>query len=419
MSVAASLADVLPAAAFSEATRARGWTPPPVLAEAPAPEAVVRPESTEEVAATMRWAAASGVGVLPVASGRRLRGAQLDRPYVVLSSERLAGIEMYEPADLTVTARAGTRLSLLGEELGAHGQWLPFDPPHVEDRSLGGLVAAGESGPIWMGYGELRNHVLGATVVTGEGRVLRLGGRVVKNVAGFDLLRAVVGSRGRLGVITSVCMRAFPRPAEDALLVLADEDPLALVSAARGVGTAPVMPVSSVIAAPARPLGTGAALLVRLHGSSAAVAADRRALERHAGVEFDLAVRAADLRRWAGAHASTGQVLLARVLASRLGAAIETAYRMLASGAGGPADSERGALELAADTYRAELRIAAAAFEPAAVARFREAIESFGGVLTVVGSPGCSTAPRPHEIELVRGIERVFDPGGTLWPCRT
>lgn len=420
MSVATSLADVLPAAALAEPVPAHGWAPPPGHFAARAPEALVRPESTEEVAATLRWAAANGVGVLPLGSGRRVRSAELDRPYVALSTERLAGIEIYEPADLTFTARAGTRLDRLGEELGAHGQWLPFDPPRVEERSLGGLVASGESGPTWMGYGELRNHVLGATVVTGDGRMLRLGGRVVKNVAGFDLLKVVVGSRGRLAVIASVCVRAFPRPGVDALLVLAGESAAALAPAARAVGTAPVVPVASVLVAPAAPLGAAAALLVRLHGSEATVAAERRALERHAGVDFERAERPGELLRWARDHASAGQVLRARVLPSGLEAAIGAACGLLAGGADAPAssDGKRPGLELVADTYRAELRVAAPWFEPRGVARLREEIERLGGVLAAPGIPGASTPPRPQESRLVQELERVFDPSGTLWPCR-
>src|SRR5680860_1056589 len=105
----------------------------------------------------------------------------------MLSTARMSGVEIYEPADLTLTAGAGTPLRELAEALAPHDQWLPFDPPDADGRTLGGLVAAGLSGPLAAGYGPLRNHVLGATVVCGDGRVLRLGGRVVKNVAGFDL----------------------------------------------------------------------------------------------------------------------------------------------------------------------------------------------------------------------------------------
>ena len=200
MTVATALTDVLPSEALADDGAPEPW---PQLGSAP--EAMVRPESTEEVAAVLAWASEQRVGVVPIGSGSRLEVRRMEGRFVVLSTSRLTGVDIYEPADLTFTAKAGTRLDGLNEELRAHAQWIPFDPPRVLDRTLGGLVAMGESGPLAMGYGELRNHVLGMTVVCGDGRTLRLGGRVVKNVAGFDLLKPMVGSRGRLAVITSVC----------------------------------------------------------------------------------------------------------------------------------------------------------------------------------------------------------------------
>jgi len=396
------------------------------------PESVAYPESAGEVADTLRSAASRGLGVLPVASGRRLRAPALDRPYVLLVTERLRGVEIYEPADLTLTAGAGTLMADVAETLGAHGQWLPFDPPEVDSRTLGGLVATGESGPMWMGYGELKNHVLGATVVTGDGRVLKLGGRVVKNVAGFDLLRPMVGSRGRLAVITSVCVRAFPRPEVDATLVLRADRVQDLYGAAAAVGTAPILPASCALFAPAVALGAGAALVVRLHGSAATVAADQRTLERHVGRPLERVSEAVELHRVVRDQAADGIVLEARVLPSRLGTVVEAVLATL--GQGGVAD--RVPPELVADTYLSSLRVAAPTLEAATAARLRNAVEAAGGTLSVHGNgsaaakPGVDAArvaelaaegspPRPQEADLVAGLERVFDPDGVLWPCRT
>jgi glycolate oxidase FAD binding subunit len=433
--VVTSLTDVLPAEAIARDTGATG--PWPGLA----PEAVVHPETTEEVAAAVAWAAAEGLGVLPVASGRRLDARPPERPYLLLRTDRLTGIEIYEPADLTLTAKAGTPLADLRTWLDAHRQWLPFDPPRVDERSLGGLVASGESGPMWMGYGELRNHVLGMTVVTGDGRTLRLGGRVVKNVAGFDLLKPMVGSRGRLAAITSVCVRTFPVPAEDRLLVLRAQRAAELCEAARAVGTAPVLPVSCVLMAPARALGAGATLLVRLHGSPPTVDADQRTLERHCGVTFErpvetdaiqaIQVEARDL-------ASEGPVLVVATLPSHLPEAL-AAVAAVTEVEGAAA----GEVELVADTYLGCIRVAAQAIDRSAVDALRREVERLGGSLTVhsgspVGSVGRSARSAADgasdtvgldglrlasfstsaQRELVAGLERVFDPGGVLWPCR-
>ncbi len=384
-----------------------------------APEEVVHPESAEEVAAALERASARGLGVLPVASGKRVRVRAPDRPYMVLRTDRLTGIEIYEPADLTLTARAGTSLAELGERLGAHRQWLPFDPPHVGERSLGGIVASGESGPTWMGYGELRNHVLGMTVVTGDGRILRLGGRVVKNVAGFDLLKPMVGSRGRLAVITSVCVRTFPVPAEDRLLVLRAESARELADVARAVGTAPVLPVSSVLVAPARSLDSGAALLVRLHGALPTVEADQRTLERHCGVTFERPATAPSLLVEARDAASAGPYLVVSVLPSRLTEAIAAIADTLG-------DTGLGA-ELAADTYMGCIRVAVATEAAAVASRLRTRVERVGGSVSAHGASQAARPDRPSdaaatsgvEADLVTGLVRAFDPSGAFWPCRS
>jgi glycolate oxidase FAD binding subunit len=183
-----SLSDVISADTIREVGTDVEWARPGAR-----PETVIRPTSAAEVAAVLRWADSEGVGVLPIGEGDRVAPVASGR-FVALSTERLSGIEIYEPADLTFTAGAGTAISTIVEALSPHDQWMPFDPPDVSRRSLGGLVALGESGPLWAGYGALRNHVLGMTIATGDGRVLRLGGRVVKNVAGFDLLKPMVAS---------------------------------------------------------------------------------------------------------------------------------------------------------------------------------------------------------------------------------
>ena len=138
--------------------------------------------------------------------GRHPDGAVLDmRP--------LAGIVDYEPTELVVTARGGTSLAAVERELTAQGQFFAFEPPRFGgDPTIGGMVAAGLSGPRRASSGALRDYVLGATVVDGTSRVLRFGGSVMKNVAGFDVSRLMAGSCGILGVIVDVSLRVMPRP---------------------------------------------------------------------------------------------------------------------------------------------------------------------------------------------------------------
>jgi glycolate oxidase FAD binding subunit len=333
----------------------------------------------------------------------------LDGRYVVLSTDRLAGLEIYEPADVTLTARAGTTLGDLGTALRAHRQWLPFDPPAVARRTVGGLVASGESGPVATGYGELRNHVLGATRVCGDGRVLRLGGRVVKNVAGFDLLRPVVGSRGRLGVITSVCLRAFPIPAVDQLLLFRANDTDGLRDVARGVRTAPVLPVSCVVWNP----DGGSMLAVRLQGARPTVEADQATLERHTGVAFE--------------HAVDQEAVLEGIREFATGSAIELRMSLLPSRLFEGIAAARAALgpvRFAADAYGGSARLGVDATDAEALRRVREAVEALGGSLSVmatspdVGVSAMGSRLSPDELDFSSRLEQVFDPSGVFWPCR-
>ena len=404
MTTTAPLTGVLSDAAFAATDDDDRWT-----TLGGVPEAIVSPESTGDVSSVMSWASAERVGVVPAGSGRRLGPRTMSGRFIVLTTDRLRGIEIYEPADVTFTAKAGTSVRAVDRELRTNGQWLPFDPPDVLDRTLGGVVASGESGPLWMGYGELRNHVLGMTVVTGDGRVLALGGRVVKNVAGFDLLKPMVGCVGRLAVITSVCMRAFPEPATDRLLIVRAGELAELVPTAVAIGTAPIVPASSVLSEGEAAIGEGAALVVRLHGAEATVEADQRTLEAHAGVTFE---------RWDDGPArvepdgTTPTVLTMSVLPSRLGEAV---------GALRPLDAKNVSI----DSYATRARIGLADFDAEAVRGLRDASERLGGALSIDRAPagvdlaGLASEPAPHEIELSSRLERVFDPRGVLWrrPC--
>jgi glycolate oxidase FAD binding subunit len=144
--------------------------------------------------------------------GEALQGDTLD-------TTALAGITSYEPSELVVTVRAGTPLAELEAALAEKGQCLPFEPPHFgPGTTVGGMVAAGLSGPARASVGAVRDYVLGATLVNGRGEVLSFGGQVMKNVAGYDVSRVLAGSLGTLGVIAEVSLKVLPvAPAEATL----------------------------------------------------------------------------------------------------------------------------------------------------------------------------------------------------------
>lgn len=200
------------------------------------PHAVIFPEGEEEVAVVLSMASEEGWRCVPVGKGTWLRAGQPpDGVDVVISTTRMDRVEAYEPDDLFVKAEAGIGLDLLARRSSERRQWLPLDPPGASRGTLGATVATASAGPLQAGFGTPRDHVLGATLVTGDGRLLRLGGQVVKNVAGFDLLKLVVGSWGTLGVLTSVTVRLHPLPEVDRTLLFRCPDGGAAARTARSV----------------------------------------------------------------------------------------------------------------------------------------------------------------------------------------
>ena len=177
------------------------------------PAALVVPGSVEEVAAVLKLSSAHGWTTVPAGSFHEQSvGFAPERVDLVLSTDRLKGIEHYDPADLTVGMAAGTKLAEAFSTLGEHRQLFPLDPAHAAQRTLGGVMAAASSGPLKHGYGGLREFCIGVKFVTGDGKIGRGGGRVVKNVAGYDLMKLMIGSWGTLGVIVGASFKVFPRP---------------------------------------------------------------------------------------------------------------------------------------------------------------------------------------------------------------
>src|SRR5688572_11395657 len=244
---------------------------------------VVRPGDTASVRDVVRDAIARTAPLRIVG-----RGTWLDAGRPVADGQRVAldgltGIVDYTPGDLTLTARAGTTLAEIAEATAANGQWLALAPWGGDVGSLGAAAATASAGPMSGALGTPRDNVIGLEVVTGTGDVVRGGGRVVKNVAGFDLTRLMVGAWGTLGVITEVSVRLRALPEVDASVVLPvnGAEP-AFSELLAKIRTAPLAPLSLELlsAATARELAIGDTpiVLVRVAGNAELVAAQRRTL---------------------------------------------------------------------------------------------------------------------------------------------
>jgi glycolate oxidase FAD binding subunit len=179
-------------------------------------------DAVSALAETLR----TGTGpFLPVAGGTKPALSTAPAGVTPLALAGLRGILEYDPAELTFTAYAGTPLREVTDALATHGQHLPFDPPWVDaGATLGGTVAAGLSGPGSHRHGGVRDFILGVRLLDGEGRLVGGGGKVVKNAAGFDLPKLVVGSLGRLGLLVRLSFKVFPAPEAYGTLRVATAD---------------------------------------------------------------------------------------------------------------------------------------------------------------------------------------------------
>ena len=185
------------------------------------PEAAVLPGSVDEVAAIVAHAMETGVPIVPWGGGSAIGvGAPPARAGLVLVLTRLDALVEHEPGDLTATAQAGITIAALQAALRARGQWLSLDPSDAARATLGGVLAANASGPRRHLYGTARDLLIGVTVVTADGAVVRGGGKVVKNVAGYDLPKLFVGSFGTLGVIVEATVKLRPLPDAERLVAV-------------------------------------------------------------------------------------------------------------------------------------------------------------------------------------------------------
>ena len=195
-----------------------------------APARWERPDSGEDVAALLREAELAGEWVLPVGGGTAMEATNpVDNIPVALDLTAISGIREYQPTDLTITVAAGTRWADLQSALREHGQEIPLDVPLPDRATVGGVVATGYAGPRRLRDGTLKDLLLGASYVRGDGLFAKAGGMVVKNVSGFEITRLLHGSWGSLAVITSVNLKVLPRPEFELTLRTEEMDALEAV----------------------------------------------------------------------------------------------------------------------------------------------------------------------------------------------
>jgi glycolate oxidase FAD binding subunit len=395
------------------------------------PQAVVQATNADEVVRTLTAANAEGWAVEPAGAGTWLDSGRPPQGLdVVLATRGLARAPDHAPDDLTVAVDAGTTLGELQATLAEQRQWLPLDPPGSERGTVGALVATAAAGPLRHGYGTPRDHVLGVEVVAGDGRLLRFGGRVVKNVAGYDLTRLLVGSRGTLAVITRVNFRLHPLPERDATRVVRAADAPALLALIRDLRERHVEFVALELLDPrasarVAPDGHASWLLVaRAHGNEDAVASTLKQFEALCSdqdVGADLDVGADIWKRLDGFEAGSPLVVRVADRPASLDATLQRARGLAEDGVALAAHADGIVRVLFEPTVAAALDTDALA---ARLESARSALAGRRGSVVLASAPPDLAArfdpfgdPGPSR-RLMRGLKRTFDPAGVLSPGR-
>ncbi|MCH8065276.1 MAG: FAD-binding oxidoreductase [Chloroflexi bacterium] len=391
------------------------------------PRYVATPSSVDELTAALAAANEAGVAVIPWGGGCHMALGNVPSRYdVALRTTKLDGVIEYEAADLTVTVEAGMTFEQLGAILAEHGQFLPIDAPG--QATIGGALAAAAGGPSQHAYGLARDWLLGCRIAQADGVLVRGGGRVVKNVAGYDLPRLIVGSLGTLGVIVEATFKLTPLPAtEETLLAVhpslgatadailaADERGLALTAAALIDAPAAAELNTGIDIDP----GAGIAAY-RIAGGAAAVERTRKDL---AALSVDSATLLLDGDRtasfWRRLNETLGGVELK---ASLPPAAVRGFVATLADGDAG------AGMPLIAYPTVGVVRVALADAETdemaSIVERLRANAIAAGGSLVVTRAPvelkrRIDVWGEVDALALMRNLKQQFDPESTLNPGR-
>jgi glycolate oxidase FAD binding subunit len=439
------------------------------------PRFVAFPASTEEVSSLLRVASELGLAVIPRGTGTRLHwGYPPRRCDLIVDMTAMDQVIEHAAGDLVATVQAGVTLERLADVLGAAGQRLALDPPagrpagdgadppdRVTAGTVGGVLATGVTGPLRFRYGSPRDLLLGITMVRADGTVAKAGGKVVKNVAGYDIGRLLAGSRGTLGIITEATLRLHPLPGASATVTVectAAAEACRLVTAAV---ESPLTPVSADLAWPS--INAPARVSIGLEGDPTGVADRASALtdllnrvggravgigpagpgyhfqDATGGAGFASAVAASPAGRRADPPPAGGTGIqvafwpgdLGMVLAEIRAAAMDAGLDPAVTGSAGagvldvvlPASAPPGAVAEFVTSLRAALRhgLPGQAGRPHPGTP-REGPPARANVVIQHAPPGVRDAvdlfgPVPS-LALMRAVKQQFDPGGILSPGR-
>jgi glycolate oxidase FAD binding subunit len=346
---------------------------------------VVEPVDENETAAILRSANESGQAVIPTGGGTKLDWGNPPRKAdLLLCMRRQNRVIEHAWADLTVTVEAGCTVAELQRTLAQHGQRLAIDTLWPERATIGGILSTNDSGSLRLGYGALRDLIIGVTLVLADGTIAKSGGKVVKNVAGYDLPKLATGGFGTLGVITRAVFRLHPLPRNTRTLTVAVDSADAMQRV--------ILAILDAQLAPAAVQARNGSVDILLEGTLDGIAAQQSAIKQFGEVrEGSPDVWKAREELW-----SEGKIVKFTTLPSKIAAASAFFSRFVIQATGIGYARFDGDLE-----------------------KLRAAMEQGGGSLVILGGATLDAWGSPGDsFPLMRAVKAQFDPKNTLNPGR-
>ena len=390
---------------------------------------VVYPSITQELAHVMSHAHHNSWSVLPCGSGSKLGwggvGKDID---LVVSTERLNRIIEHAVGDLTVTVEAGVKFSDLQNVLTKTNQFLPLEPAYPQDATIGGIVATADSGSLRHRYGGIRDMLLGLSFVRSDGQIAKAGGRVVKNVAGYDLMKLFTGSYGTLGIITEVTLRVYPVPEASGTVVLTGEAE-AIASATKTLLASALSPTAvdllstQLVSQLSR--GQGIGLIVRFQSVSESVKEQSsRLLEvgQQLGLSGTFYTEADEVKLWQQLPEQIWESTQPPAITCKIGVSPTAAVATLTKLDALTASSALGLIH--AGSGLGLLRLDPTVTTPQTILELRRSCQDQSGFLSVLEAPISLKQQldvwgyNGNALEIMRRIKQQFDPKNLLSPSR-
>lgn len=389
---------------------------------------VVEPQTAEELAEVVACAHRQRWRMLPTGQSSKLHWGGLARDVdLVVSTARLDRLIEHAVGDLTVTVEAGMRLAELQAILARSGQFLALDPAYLDSATLGGIVATADAGSLRHRYGGVRDMLLGVSFMRADGQIAKAGGRVVKNVAGYDLMKLLTGSYGTLGILTQLTFRVYPLPETSQTVVLKGSTD-AIAQAAQTILSSALTPHALDLASPQLShrlnLGTEMALFVRFQGISPSVKEQaNRVLEvaQALGLSSLLYTHAEEADRWQALRQPMEPELASGAIVGKIGLRSSTAIAAIHEINHSINQPIISIIHLGSGIGKIDLPASSTVED---VLRIRKICQSHSGYMTILQAP--KTVKQNFDVwgytgnalNLMQTLKQHFDPENLLSPHR-